>query len=299
MFAKIVKKLCGGKLAIKRTYKSREDKSLDLYLKEISEVALLTASEEVLLARQIKEGDIKSLHALVEANLRFVVNVSKKYQNQGLSLADLIHEGNLGLIEAAKRFDETKGYKFISYAVWWIRQSILQALAEQSRIVRLPLNRSGTLYKIGKTTDKLGQSYGRRPTAVEIADELDMTLEEVSDTMQISSRHVSLDAPIKEGEKTRFMDFIPDVHSYTPEDNIMESELRKAIVETLKSLSTREAEIIDMYFGLSGSDQLTLEEIGKRYNLTRERVRQIKEKALKRMRHTSRAKRLRTFWRMS
>lgn len=280
----------------KRSYKSREDKSLDLYLKEISEVPLLSAEEEVELARRIRLGDQRALDTLCEANLRFVVNVAKKYQNQGLSLADLIHEGNLGLIEAAKRFDETKGFKFISYAVWWIRQAILQALAEQSRIVRLPLNRSGTLYKIGKTSDRLGQEYGRKPTPDEIATELDLRLEEVKDTMRISSKHVSLDAPIKEGEKSRFMDFMSDEVQPTPDDQLMDDALKVSVKDTLGSLSDRECDIIQLYFGLNNQEPMTLEEIGKRYGLTRERVRQIKEKALRRLRHSSRSKKLRPFW---
>ena len=282
-----------SKLA-KKPY-TREDQSLDRYLQEIGEVKLLTAEEEVELAREIKKGDQKSLEKLTKANLRFVVSVAKQYQNQGLSLGDLINEGNLGLIKAAKRFDETKGFKFISYAVWWIRQAILQALAEQSRIVRLPLNRVGALHKIGKTSSGLEQTFGREPSASEIADELEMSPYEVMDTLKISSRHLSLDAPFNDGEDNRLLDVLEDKYQPSPDEKLMKDSLKKEIEKALSTLTDREAEVISLYFGINRDHSLTLEEIGEKFKLTRERVRQIKEKAIKRLRHASRSKPLKGY----
>lgn len=282
-----------SKLA-KRPY-TREDQSLDRYLQEIGEVELLTADEEVELARQIKQGSQAALEKLTKANLRFVVSVAKQYQNQGLSLGDLINEGNLGLIKAAKRFDETKGFKFISYAVWWIRQAILQALAEQSRIVRLPLNRVGALHKIGKTSSGLEQEFGREPSANEIADELEMSPYEVMDTLKISSRHLSLDAPFNDGEDNRLLDVLEDKFQPSPDEKLISDSLKSEIVKALSTLTEREAEVISLYFGINRDHSLTLEEIGEKFKLTRERVRQIKEKAIKRLRHASRSKPLKGY----
>ncbi len=271
------------------------DRSLDLYLKEIGETPLLKPEEEVELAKRIHQGDQEALEKLTKANLRFVVSVAKQYQNQGLSLADLINEGNIGLIKAAKRFDEKRGFKFISYAVWWIRQSILQALAEQSRIVRLPLNRVGTLHKIGRTASTLEQEYGRAPSTYEIAEELDMSVEEIHNTLRISNTHLSLDQPFNEGESNSLKDVIEDEKSPSPEEDVMQESLKKEIERVLSTLSEREAEVITLYFGINREHPLTLEEIGERFGLTRERVRQIKEKAIKRLRHISRSKNLRAY----
>ena len=282
-----------SKLA-KKPY-TREDQSLDRYLQEIGEVELLTAVEEVDLAREIKRGSQDALEKLTKANLRFVVSVAKQYQNQGLSLGDLINEGNLGLIKAAKRFDETKGFKFISYAVWWIRQAILQALAEQSRIVRLPLNRVGALHKIGKTSSGLEQEFGREPSANEIADELEMSPFEVMDTLKISSRHLSLDAPFNDGEDNRLLDVLEDKFQPSPDEKLMKDSLKGEIAKALSTLTEREAEVISLYFGINRDHSLTLEEIGEKFKLTRERVRQIKEKAIKRLRHASRSKPLKGY----
>lgn len=282
-----------SKLA-KKPY-TREDQSLDRYLQEIGEVELLTALEEVDLARLIKQGSQDALEKLTKANLRFVVSVAKQYQNQGLSLGDLINEGNLGLIKAAKRFDETKGFKFISYAVWWIRQAILQALAEQSRIVRLPLNRVGALHKIGKTSSGLEQEFGREPSANEIADELEMSPYEVMDTLKISSRHLSLDAPFNDGEDNRLLDVLEDKFQPSPDEKLISDSLKAEIVKALSTLTEREAEVISLYFGINRDHSLTLEEIGEKFKLTRERVRQIKEKAIKRLRHASRSKPLKGY----
>ncbi len=268
------------------------DRSLDLYLKEIGETPLLIKSEEVDLAKRIHAGDPQALVQLTKANLRFVVSVAKQYQNQGLSLADLINEGNIGLIKAAKRFDEKRGFKFISYAVWWIRQSILQALAEQSRIVRLPLNRVGTLHKIGKAARNLEQEYGRIPSTSEIAEELDMTIEEINDTLRISNSHLSLDQPFTEGENNSLKDVLEDEHAESPDEDVMTSSLRAEIERVLSTLTEREAEVITLYFGINRERALTLEEIGERFGLTRERVRQIKEKAIKRLKHATRRKNL-------
>ncbi len=280
---------------ITKQYTNRESQSLDKYLQEIGKVDLLTPQEEIDLAQRIKKGDQKSLEKLTKANLRFVVSVAKQYQNQGLSLGDLINEGNLGLIKAAKRFDETRGFKFISYAVWWIRQSILQALAEQSRIVRLPLNRVGALNKIGKAFSNLEQEFEREPSAAELAEELDMSLYEVADTLKISGRHLSMDAPFAQGEDNRLLDVIQDERQPAPDSILMDESLKEEVKRALATLSDREAEVIRLYFGLSKEHSLTLEEIGEKFNLTRERVRQIKEKAIRRLRHASRSKNLRSY----
>jgi RNA polymerase primary sigma factor len=272
-----------------------EDRSLDLYLREIGETPLISSGEEVELAKRIREGDQYALEKLTKANLRFVVSVAKQYQNQGLSLADLINEGNIGLIKAAKRFDETRGFKFISYAVWWIRQAILQSLAEQSRIVRLPLNRVGTLHKIGKISSTLEQEFGREPSPNEIAKELELTEMEVSDTLKISNSHLSLDAPFSVSEDNSLIDVLEDEFQPAPDKALLEESLRIEIEKALDSLSARESEVVNLYFGLNREKALTLEEIGARFNLTRERVRQIKEKAIRRLRHTSRSKSLRAY----
>lgn len=282
-------------MKISKQYTNRESQSLDKYLQEIGKVELLSPQEEIDLARRIKKGDQKALEKLTKANLRFVVSVAKQYQNQGLSLGDLINEGNLGLIKAAKRFDETRGFKFISYAVWWIRQSILQALAEQSRIVRLPLNRVGALNKIGKAFSTLEQEFEREPSASELAEELDMSLFEVSDTLKISGRHLSMDAPFAQGEDNRLLDVIQDNRQPAPDSALMEQSLRDEVRRALSTLSDREAQVIKLYFGLEQEHSLTLEEIGEKFNLTRERVRQIKEKAIRRLRHASRSKALRAY----
>ncbi len=271
---------------------TREDQSLDKYLQEIGEVDLIDAKEEVRLAKLVKKDDQDALNKLVQANLRFVVSVAKQYQNQGLSLGDLINEGNLGLIKAAKRFDETKGFKFISYAVWWIRQAILQALAEQSRIVRLPLNRVGALHKIGKVSSDLEQNFGREPSADEIAERLDMSSNEVTDTLKISSRHLSLDAPFQEGEDNRLLDVLEDEVQASPDEELFGEALEKEVVKALSTLTNREAEVIRLYFGIGREKPMTLEQIGTRFGLTRERVRQIKEKAIRRLRHSSRSRAL-------
>ncbi len=285
-------------MKISKQYTNRESQSLDKYLQEIGKVDLLTPEEEVELAKKIRKGGSEgqvALEKLTKANLRFVVSVAKQYQNQGLSLGDLINEGNLGLIKAAKRFDETRGFKFISYAVWWIRQSILQALAEQSRIVRLPLNRVGALNKIGKKFSELEQTYEREPSASELAKELDMTLYEVADTLKISGRHVSVDAPFTQGEDNRLLDVIKDDHQPPPDNTLIGESLKVEVRRALSTLSEREAEVIRLYFGLDRDHSLTLEEIGEKFHLTRERVRQIKEKAIRRLRHATRSKQLRAY----
>jgi RNA polymerase primary sigma factor len=282
-------------LKISKQITNRESQSLDKYLQEIGRVDLLTPDEEVELAKRIKEGDQMALERLTKANLRFVVSVAKQYQNQGLSLGDLINEGNLGLIKAAQRFDETRGFKFISYAVWWIRQSILQALAEQSRIVRLPLNRVGSLNKISKTFSELEQKYEREPSPDELADVLDVTSSEVVDTMKISGRHVSMDAPFVQGEENSLLDVLENDTDPTPDQGLINDSLRKEVQRALSTLTTREADVISLYFGLNGEHSMTLEEIGEKFSLTRERVRQIKEKAIRRLRHTSRSKTLKPY----
>ena len=281
-----------------KLYSTGESQSLDRYLQEIGKVELIGAEDEILLAKRIKKGGADgqlALEKLAKANLRFVVSVAKQYQNQGLSLGDLINEGNLGLIKAAKRFDETRGFKFISYAVWWIRQSILQALAEQSRIVRLPLNRVGALNKIGKAFSALEQEFEREPSASEIANELDMSLYEVADTLKISGRHLSMDAQFSQGEDNRLLDVIQDDRVPMPDNILIRESLSKEIEMALTALTDREAEVVRLYFGLGHEHPLTLEEIGEKFNLTRERVRQIKEKAIRRLRHTNRSKTLRTY----
>jgi RNA polymerase primary sigma factor len=274
---------------------TRESQSLDRYLQEIGKVGLITPEEEVELAKRIQAGDQKALEKLTKANLRFVVSVSKQYQNQGLALGDLINEGNLGLIKAAKRFDETRGFKFISYAVWWIRQSILQALAEQSRIVRLPLNRVGALNKIGKELSKLEQEFERMPSAAELAESLDMSVAEVADTLKISGRHLSVDAPFAQGEDNSLLDVIENEETPNPDSDLMSDSLKTEIERALSKLTKREAEVVRLYFGLGREHSLTLEEIGERFDLTRERVRQIKEKALRKLRHHNRSVALRTY----
>ncbi len=272
-----------------------EEGSLDQYLRDISVYPLISREEEAELARRIRVSDQDALDKLVRSNLRFVVSVAKKYQNQGVSLSDLINEGNLGLIRAAHKFDETKGIKFISYAVWWIRQAILQALAEQSRIVRVPLNRAGTLHRIGKRANVLLQELGREATHAEIAEGMDITEEEVAKTMSISQVHLSLDAPLTPGEDNRLLDYLADTVNPTPDEQTFEKALTEAIEDSLGSLKEREAKILRLYFGIDGSDPMTLEEIGAMLGITRERVRQIKEKALSRLRHVSRARALESF----
>jgi len=274
---------------------SYDEGSLDQYLRDISAYPLIDRDEEVRLAQRIRLDDADALDKLVRSNLRFVVSVAKKYQNQGVALADLINEGNLGLIRAAHKFDETKGIKFISYAVWWIRQAILQALAEQSRIVRVPLNRAGTLHRIGKRANALLQELGREPTHEEIAEEMDITEEEVAKTISISQTHLSLDAPLTPGEDNKLLDYLPDNLNPTPDEQTFEKALTEAIEESLSSLKEREAKILRLYFGLDGEEPMTLEQIGSLLGITRERVRQIKEKALSRLRHVSRARALESF----
>jgi RNA polymerase primary sigma factor len=274
-----------------------DESSLDQYLKEISAYKLLTREEEVDLAQRIRKGEEEALDRLVRSNLRFVVSVAKKYQNQGVALSDLINEGNLGLIRAAHKFDETKGIKFISYAVWWIRQAILQALAEQSRIVRVPLNRAGALHRIGKRSAMLLQELGREPTVEELADELDISEDEVRRTLSLSQTHLSLDAPLTPGEDNRLLDYLPDQFAAGPDDETYDRALLDTVEEALGTLKEREAKILRLYFGLEAQEPMTLEEIGSLLGITRERVRQIKEKALLRLRHASRARFLETFMR--
>lgn len=282
-------------MKIFKQYTNRESQSLDKYLHDIGKVDLINADQEINLAARIKKGDQAALETLTKANLRFVVSVAKQYQNQGLSLGDLINEGNLGLIKAAKRFDETRGFKFISYAVWWIRQSILQALAEQSRIVRLPLNRVGALGKIGRAYSNLEQEFGREPSAAELADELEMDISEITDALRISGRHVSMDAPFAQGDENRLIDVIENDQMPNPDFALISESLKSEIERALSTLSEREAEVLKLYFGLNEEHSLTLEEIGEKFNLTRERVRQIKEKAIRRLRHASKSKNLKTY----
>ncbi|MEE8192024.1 MAG: RNA polymerase sigma factor RpoD/SigA [Gemmatimonadales bacterium] len=274
---------------------SVDEGSLDQYLREISRYPLITREEEVVLAQAIKTGSEEALDKLVRSNLRFVVSVAKKYQNQGVSLSDLINEGNLGLIRAAHKFDETKGIKFISYAVWWIRQAILHALAEQSRIGRVPLNRAGTLHRIGKRSAALQQELGREPTVEEIAEGMDISRDEVAKTLSISQSHLSLDAPLTPGEDNKLLDYLPDTQNAGPDQETFERALTESIEEVLGTLKDREAKILRLYFGLEGQEPMTLEEIGSMMGITRERVRQIKEKALARLRHVSRARALESF----
>jgi len=272
-----------------------EEGSLDQYLRDISVYPLISRDEEAELARRIRKNEQEALDKLVRSNLRFVVSVAKKYQNQGVSLSDLINEGNLGLIRAAHKFDETKGIKFISYAVWWIRQAILQALAEQSRIVRVPLNRAGTLHRIGKRAAALLQELGREATHAEIAHGMDITEEEVAKTMSISQATLSLDAPMAPGEDNKLLDYLPDTVNPTPDEQIFVKALTESIEEALSHLKERESKILRLYFGLDGNEPMTLEEIGALLGITRERVRQIKEKALSRLRHVSRARALESY----
>ncbi len=282
-------------LKITKQVTNRETASLDKYLQEIGKVELISADEEVALAQRIKQGDRIALEKLTKANLRFVVSVSKQYQNQGLSLPDLINEGNLGLIKAAQRFDETRGFKFISYAVWWIRQSILQALAEQSRIVRLPLNKIGSINKINKAYAKLEQEHEREPDAAEIASLLEITENEVKESLKNSGRHVSMDAPLIQDEDNTMYDVLKSDESSTPESQLLYESLKKEIDRAISTLTPREADVIRLYFGLNSKHPMTLEEIGEKFDLTRERVRQIKEKAIRRLKHTSRSKILKTY----
>ena len=282
-------------LKITKQVTNRETASLDKYLQEIGKVDLISAEEEVELAQRIKAGDKIALERLTKANLRFVVSVAKQYQNQGLTLPDLINEGNMGLIKAAQRFDETRGFKFISYAVWWIRQSILQALAEQSRIVRLPLNKIGSINKINKMYAYLEQAHERVPSAEEIARELDMSVSDVKESMKNSGRHISMDAPLVEGEDSNLYDVLRSGESPNPDKELMHESLKTEIERALKNLTPREADVIRLYFGLGENYPMTLEEIGETFELTRERVRQIKEKAIRRLKHTSRSKILKTF----
>ncbi len=282
-------------LKITKQVTNRETASLDKYLQEIGKVDLISADEEVELAQRIKDGDEIALEKLTKANLRFVVSVAKQYQNQGLSLPDLINEGNLGLIKAAKRFDETRGFKFISYAVWWIRQSILQALAEQSRIVRLPLNKIGSINKINKTYASLEQKYEREPSADEIASVLEISANDVRESQRNSGRHISMDAPLVDGEDSNLYDVIMSGESPNPDDSLINDSLRTEIERSLTTLTDREADVIRLYFGLGSKHAMTLEEIGEKFDLTRERVRQIKEKGIRRLKHTSRSKILKTY----
>jgi RNA polymerase primary sigma factor len=282
-------------LKITKQVTNRESKSLDKYLQDISKIQLITAEEEVELAQRIRQGDQKALDKLTTANLRFVVSVSKQYQNQGLTLPDLINEGNAGLVKAAKRFDETRGFKFISYAVWWIRQAILQALAEQSRIVRLPLNKIGSINKINKAYSFLEQTHERPPSAEEIASNLELTINEVKQSMKISGRHVSMDAPLKDGETSTLYDVVNFQESPNPDSNLMKDSLTTEINRALNMLSDKEAEVIRNFYGISDKQPMSLEEIGEAFGLTRERVRQIKEKGIRRLRHTSKSKVLKTY----
>ncbi len=282
-------------LKITKSITNRETASLDKYLQEIGKEELITADEEVQLAQRIKQGDQRALEKLTRANLRFVVSVAKQYQNQGLSLPDLINEGNLGLIKAAKRFDETRGFKFISYAVWWIRQSILQALAEQSRIVRLPLNQVGSINKISKEASKLEQRYERPPSADEIADSLEVPEHKIADVLKISTRYVSMDAPLAQDEDSKFLDVYVNDDAPNTDDGLIKESLAREIQRSLATLTEKERDVINLYYGIGMNHGLTLEEIGAKFDLTRERVRQIKEKAIRRLKHTSRSKLLKAY----
>lgn len=282
-------------LKITKSITNRDSQSLDKYLQEIGREELITADEEVELAKRIKQGERAALERMTRANLRFVVSVAKQYQNQGLSLPDLINEGNLGLIKAAQRFDETRGFKFISYAVWWIRQSILQALAEQSRIVRLPLNQVGSLNKINKAFSRLEQEYERAPSAGELADALEVPEHKVKETMKVSGRHVSMDAPFEEGEDNSLVDVMENPDSPKADHSLLSESLIQEIDRSLSTLTQREKDVVKLFFGIGMNHGLTLEEIGAKFDLTRERVRQIKEKAIRRLRHTSRSKLLKAY----
>ena len=282
-------------LKISKSITNRESASLDKYLQEIGREDLISVEEEVELAQAIKRGDRKALEKLTRANLRFVVSVAKQYQNQGLSLPDLINEGNLGLIKAAEKFDETRGFKFISYAVWWIRQSILQALAEQSRIVRLPLNQVGTLNKIIKAQQKFEQENERRPSSAELAKELDIAEDKIADTMKVSGRHISVDAPFVEGEDNSLLDVLVNEDTPNTDKSLINESLAGEIERALSTLTEREAEIVKLFFGIAGCQEMTLEEIGDKFGLTRERVRQIKEKAIRRLRQSNKCKNLKGY----
>ncbi len=282
-------------LKISKSITNRETASLDKYLQDIGREELITADEEVELARRIRSGDDKALDKLVKANLRFVVSVAKQYQNQGLSLPDLINEGNLGLIKAAQRFDETRGFKFISYAVWWIRQSILQALAGQSRLVRLPLNQVGSLNKIKKATSRLEQEFERPPSVDELAQKLEIPEHKLDKALKITTRYVSMDAPISDDEETKFLDVYVSEDTPRTDSNLMRESLNKEIQRSLSTLTEKERDVINLYYGIGMNHGLTLDEIGAKFNLTRERVRQIKEKAIRRLKHTSRSKLLKTY----
>jgi len=282
-------------LKITKSITNRESQSLEKYLQEIGKVDLITPEEEVILAKKIKEGDQAALEKLTKANLRFVVSVAKQYQNQGLTLSDLINEGNLGLIKAARRFDETRGFKFISYAVWWIRQSILSALAEHSRIVRLPLNRVGSLNKIGKAFSQLEQQHERDPSVYELAEMLQISADEVENTMSISGRHISMDAPFVQGEENTLLDVLVNDDAPRSDSILMQESLASEIERSLNTLTERQRQVIQLYFGIGTSHARSLEDIGSQFELTRERVRQIKDKALKRLRHTSRSKLLKNY----
>jgi RNA polymerase primary sigma factor len=276
-------------LKIFKQITNRETESLDKYLQEIGKIDLITADDEVKLTQRIKEGDQGALDKMVKANLRFVVSVAKQYQNKGLSLGDLINEGNVGLVKAAMRFDETRGFKFISYAVWWIRQSIMQALAEQSRVVRIPLNRVGTLNKLNKTFAALEQQFQRDPSAEELAEVLDLAPEEVRETAQMGTRQVSINAPFVQGEENGLLDVLEDESEETPDSTLISNSLRQDVQRSLSTLTERESDVISLYFGLNGKPAMTLEEIGLKFNLTRERVRQVKEKGIRRLQSTSRS----------
>ena len=281
-------------LKISKSITNRESASLDKYLQEIGHEELLTTDQEVELAQRIRKGDKRALERLTKANLRFVVSVAKQYQNQGLSLPDLINEGNVGLIKAAEKFDETRGFKFISYAVWWIRQSILQAIAEQSRLVRLPLNQVGSVNKITRELNKFEQEHERKPSVDEIAERVDLPEDKIADAMKANSRHVSMDAPIADGEDSSMIDFLAGDSSNTDKELATES-LKAEVSRILKLLTDKEQKVLRAFFGIDGSPEMTLDEIGEKYNLTRERVRQIKEKALRRLRHNTKNKLLKSY----
>ncbi|HEY8936828.1 MAG TPA: RNA polymerase sigma factor RpoD/SigA [Cyclobacteriaceae bacterium] len=282
-------------LKIAKQITNRESQSLDKYLQEIGKMDLITAEIEVELAKRIRAGDQIALEKLTKANLRFVVSVAKQYQNNGLTLGDLINEGNVGLIKAAKKFDETRGFKFISYAVWWIRQSIMQALAEQSRMVRLPLNRVGTINKINRTFSDLEQRFQREPSYEELAEVMEVSNEEIVDAMKMGSRHVSVDAPFVQGEENGLLDVLEDSNEIKPDSGLMIDSLQKEVKRSLTTLTRRESDVLILYFGLNEEHPMTLEEIGEKFSLTRERVRQIKEKGIRRLRHTSRSKILKSY----
>ena len=282
-------------LKIAKQVTNRESKSLDKYLQDISKIDLITAEEEVELAQKIKRGDQRALEKLVNANLRFVVSVAKQYQNQGLTLPDLINEGNFGLVKAAQRFDETRGFKFISYAVWWIRQSILQALAEQSRVVRLPLNKIGSINKINKTFSYLEQAHERPPSAEEIAEELGLSVSEVEQSLKNAGKHISMDAPFAEGEDSNLYDVISASETPMPDTELVKESIREEIGRVLETLSEREADVVKLYYGIGQSTTMTLDEIGNTFDLTRERVRQIREKAIRKLRKSAKSDLIQSF----